>query len=1632
MLTIRNHKFIALLLCFVMVATSVAQFLAPATVHAAESADLTILEWDPEAEEGEPIDKTFITEGGETTLKVKGATGDVQWQFYAEEVDTWISIYGETKDTIVLKYAKVANMLDDVDKTKIRCIQKDGDKVIESNEIGFYVRPMEAAATFPFFSMGRAINEDQTATVEDTEAGDEELQETCLVVIRYMKGKTMVATEWTGTAIKGNTITNVEPVVSPTVLGYAPAEVTVNPPVEGFTPDPAEINLKDYGPINSNVTITVEYEPVFVNFSVEHYQQNLEDDKYPEVPTKIVSKTGYTDDQVGDKLALNYTGFYALPYDPTTLIAADGSTVVYVYYDRMYYLMSLDLDGGHGVEPVYAKYGTKIEIGTPTKAGYTFAGWKAVNNNGEVTGDLLTSAQISGTMPAANTKYKAIWTPGDTTFDVVYWYENANDNKYSQAGAQYDITVKSGTVVDGETYKGYAFSGRDNEHFTFSHADEDVKINGDGSTVVNVYFARKVYTITYVMGSWANKCNLAEHRHTDECKGLKCSTHTEECEKKLTCETTEHIEHTADCLACTKPVHEQHTDACCTITTSHTHSEICYITNYSRSGRCNLGQHPNNPTDGTTHSHTYGYYRYTCVYYNGNWYYYDMNNNVNQNVCTAHVHGEGCVYSDEIHVHGDACYSDVIHKHTDECYTYNCDCVDHTHISECYELKCGKWEHYHSGNTCYLLVTTKYDADITKVWEESPVKDVIDGGYVFQSNITQKYYSFLEKMPGYDLRMTKSSFDGYTKYTWYYYLEVLPGSDTTGKTIRTDSGKTYELYHTSSVYASGLSLTYAEDYFPITGFTQRDKTVPKFSNATAYLYYTRNSYNLTFSNYGDMVEDKGGTFYYEQDISDQYFKPDYPADLEANAYEFDGWYTSPFFGDTRFEFTYKEDGKTLNATMPANDITLYAKWVPKTHNVNIYLTNDMSADNKVGDTQVVAHRAQAANPYGDEEPVHPDSELYEFVGWFYDDVDSEGKTVTKAFDFSMPITKDLNLYAKWSSKVMVDYTIRYELADGTKIAEDTIGQALAGTSKTFEAKVGDALKEGYQTGYYPQTSSHNLDILIESDNVYTFIYEKKDFIEYTVKYLEYGTNAEIYEQEVKSTTDAVVVETFKPKTGYMPDAYQKQMALSSVAENNVIVFWYTKDDVHAPVQVIHYVQNAAGTAYTEYLSTTDLSGVINKDYSVNVLELTGYDFARATANENAVNADENGKVTAKVTANGLLIELYYDRELHPYEFMFLEQGTNKVIAESETGTGRYGDKVKEDAKDIAGYKLVSATPQEIRIQLEDDRNVALKNVKIFYYVENEVPIHYEVVGPDGCGEVSPESETVKVVSGNADGSVATANQYYSFKGWYSDPDCTKLITTNAHYTPKKTGVCNVYDAETNITSVVDAYEEKTYYAKFEENNVALNYEVVGPEGCGTVTPEQETVRVLTGVANGSTASAYGKIYKFVGWYADAACETLLSTDADYKPTKEAGAAWVDGTTYYAKFDYNLTKLVITKTGIDEIDHHAKSGDSEAEYQTVMFKITGPDYEQTVAVCGNNSVVIDGLVVGDEYTITEITDWSWRYAPEQSSYKITLEPDIAKNAVVVKNKRVVKNDENDNWKWLNGGAYTENGFGGVSK
>lgn len=1229
--------------------------------------------------------------------------------------DQWANIVGDTESEMVLTYAKLQNALSG-NAAVVRCALTRAGETVYTAEATVTVDPNVETETTTVTEQIPVTSYYQPSAVSRAKALNEgvmaanDQSDTCSVVINYVFANgDQAISPWTATVAKGSSIK--QDVVSPTITGYTPDYGTY--PVD-------ETNVQ------TDKTFTVTYTAADVGFTVKHYQQNVVDDnKYTLVDADTEKKSGFTDTEIGKGHEKTYPGFTALLYDTTTKIAADGSTVVEIYYDRNYYLMNFNLDGGYGVEPIYARFGAPISVGTPTKPGYTFVSW---------------TPSIPSTMPDENTSYTASWKIGESGFTVVFWYENANDDGYSVAGTYKPADVKPGTEKKSDDYKNQSFTGRDTKHFTYNAAKaETVTVKGDGSTVLNVYYTRNTYTLKF--------------RYLD-------------CDK---------------------------------------------------------------------------------------WF---------------------------LHTHNDNCYKVI------------------------------------------KTITAKYQADIHSnfpikesnetIWWEVPV-----GCKSFKPGMQ---LGSIDTMPGEDI--TFKSDDTQSGATLYYYLETLNGE----KGTYSHGGKNFELYKqiTLNKYCQ---LTYTEEFHNITGFTQwwSDPEFDKMEQGGVayegityddyyyikdnnYLCYTRNSYNLKFYNYNAYVDGKGGSVQYEAPLKTYNFTPEYPAGLESNAYEFAGWYTTAGCYDGS-----EVNWDTMTMPMPpASEVILYAKWAPKTHTVTFAKTEGAEPE----ETQTVAH-GEKAKEYTTE------NGNYTFVGWFYKDEDG----VEHAFDLSMAVRRDMNLYAKWRATEMASYIIHYQLQDGTPVADDTKGSALNLSTKTFYAKGGSDLNKDYQSGYFPETNSHSITMDINGTNEYTFIYIPVQKVNYTVRYLEKGTNKVLHTEKTDETSNAVITETFVAITGYAPDAYQKRLVLSANEEENVLIFWYVADTEHAPVQIIHWTQNIEGEGYTEYQSSTNLNGVIREGQTSTALSIPGFAYAEGTAvaGETTTKFTKPSTPNAVLTAAGLVLNLYYDRIEYPYEFRFREQGTDKELADPVTGNARYQAQVTQTAKPIPGYTLASAENQAINIAIEDG-TTAVKNVKIFYYTEQTVDIKYEVVGPDGCGTLDNYQDVqLKVTTGEVKGSTPTATDGFKFVGWYKDKDCTQLVDT-------------AWVADSKLTPV------KT--------------------------------------------KNYG--------------------------TAEAPVMGYEAATYYAKFEYDVADLTITKQGWEEID----------ENQSFIFDVTGPGITGTmkVVIKGNkSSVTIKGLKVGT-YTVTEVTSWSWRYEPANNAsaqQKITLDP-TGKNEVTFKNTRTKD-------KWLGGDAYSKNEF-----
>lgn len=126
-------------------------------------------------------------------------------------------------------------------------------------------------------------------------------------------------------------------------------------------------------------------------------------------------------------------------------------------------------------------------------------------------------------------------------------------------------------------------------------------------------------------------------------------------------------------------------------------------------------------------------------------------------------------------------------------------------------------------------------------------------------------------------------------------------------------------------------------------------------------------------------------------------------------------------------------------------------------------------------------------------------------------------------------------------------------------------------------------------------------------------------------------------------------------------------------------------------------------------------------------------------------------------------------------------------------------------------------------------------------------------------------------------------------------------------------------------------------------------------------------------------------------------------------------------------------LSITKSGHDSID----------ENQSYVFIVNGKDGTPTQSVqnlrvviivndqkSGNGwSTTITGLPIG-KYTVSEDTNWSWRYLLDGDNSKTVTVTTSSNGEVSFTNKRETETNhvtDSNKWKWLNGASYCDNRF-----
>ena len=1504
----RGRRLVSLVLCLVMTAQ-----LLPSLVTAADAAELSV----SVVQDGRAVERMNVSQAENAVVEAVCTAGDagLQWQILTEE--GWVDIYGADSAGLTVSYALVQEVLSDAGDAYVRCAAAvDGetafsDPVCVTAELSVPVTQADVAAYEAAQAQERAAQQAETAAAAKKTARragrSARTGEYVQISINYLDAETglPIYTGFSAQIERGTAYSNT--VISPTYLGYAPYYNEAKPdtavPAQGEVdaPDRADSIVlqvaENYD--KAAYVVNVYYKAIDVPYAARFYFQNIHDDFYTEDVSLYRQYTARTGTIItNDMLAADAdrtVGFNKLYHYPES-VAADGSTVFECYYDRNYHLIMFDSNGGYGTEPVYARYGTPFLVNEPTRHGYVFGGWDLVGEDGQGDG---TADALPDTIPDENRSYIAIWTTAQTAYTKVYWVQNANDNEYSYAGAV-SVSADSGDRVSGDNDLTAATAlcnlgaeedhthdkdcyDKEARHYVYECADQDVLVEGDGSTVVNVYYTRRVYTMRFFYAhEWYNNgkpkyyiVGGSTRKFGHQNDGMDGRSNQYMRPKKDGVVVN-------DVLSLLENIENSQWGEVPALPKINAPEGVAYSTGTL-------------PEEGYNEkAHKFYYFEFKARY-----------------GADLSALWPSEVF-DKVEVTGGHTSNgakDYMKEGQWGRYAYFAGWNGEYNIQY-------NWSNPNSTIKCYYPILDKqlvYNDDFVTDTRFADRQDPDD----------MNFLAFFDN--GADIKWS-------VPRQWIYKLYVETPAGQEGE--REFNGVSYDLYRT--VYATDDNTKIESQTRPgLPGFVsagERDAGWKQEDNGTlddgrlsytANLFYKRQDYDLALHNYSKVKE---YDVPFAGDI-DAYIReatgssegiPPYPATLEKDGYTFAGWYTSPG--------CYKDSEYGPGSTMPAGDLALYAKWVPIQHNVRFFRTYDDMLAYEVGDDAAVEvlydlkvdHGTLAA---GVEQPADTSGHGYTFGGWFY--MKNNKKTAYTPLD--MPIVRDMNVFADWGTHSAQPFIIHYARLEAETdaawnaaaraaalydprdnkaytassggetrhyvylaedggfhrtVADDSTGYAFQGTTRTFIPKAGapfDQLYDGYNSGYFPTLASHSATIQYEDDasdpaaNVFTFTYVHAESVSYTVEYRYHSDNRLITAAPgggtvTKTTEMAVVTERFAVVADYLPDAFYKRLVLAvekdengkyTGARDNVITFYYTPDMQNAYYAVHHMLQDldAAGESLTQdenggYVNYTEASfhtegiGAVNSTQTVKPQTFSGF----TPLTTGVVTADGTAQQVTKGTdgftftvhEKGTELYVFYVRNTQSYWVYHLRYGTDisdltkltydaddeahssGVLLPVETGAGRYGTVVTAQAEDIDGMSCVSAAQQSISLRPKDTQNYI-----IFYYETKQYTVEYRV-WPYGGGSVSP---AIEVVSGTAalSGSTAAAESGYAFQGWYMDEACTvsvpegKAEAAGAKLLPKRDGLLTNPNKNVFYAKFMPAFGDLTIV---RENGT-------GDEGAGT-------------------------------------------------------------------------------------------------------------------------------------------------------------------------------------------------------
>ena len=757
-----------------------------------------------------------------------------------------------------------------------------------------------------------------------------------------------------------------------------------------------------------------------------------------------------------------------------------------------------------------------------------------------------------------------------------------------------------------------------------------------------------------------------------------------------------------------------------------------------------------------------------------------------------------------------------------------------------------------------LRITAKYDAGISDKWPTYnksstwSTTNTYSGNWLEGYSLNGPFQVNINTMPlnGAKFYGPKT---GSSSESAHYYVEVLPGES--GDT--TVSGVTYKLHHTDTSPGEGYIVT-EEDRYPITGFTLNKeistKLEAKYNNAK--FYYTRNSYDVVYINNGVTV--KTTSYYYEQSISDAgSYTPARPSTL-PDTFTFGGWYADPAGGQA-YTFTGK--------TMPAQNVTVYAKWNEPTVNGTAHIKIDgTDAGTTLEGVKYGGTITEQLNAL--QETIMKDKTGYTWRGW------RTGPNGTgEPFNVDTKIYSDITLFPYYTKDGT--FTVKYvTVKDDVTAPVDTKAYAEDSFADLMSPGKLVAADGEYFLGWYDGTATYQPrdKYQIKSNHA-----NKENVITLTAQWgarpagttLTYksngGTGEDMVENLANNATVTTIANPFS-RVGYTfkgwdtdPEgegsiAPNTQVQVDNKDGENVLyAIWTANTDTKYTVEF--YYQNTDGTYPQDAnKSVVRNDGTTDTTVSVKDSDKLPQDGGKYVFDE----SNANNVLSGVVAGNGsLVLKLYFKLNTASYTIHHYLNGTTVKVADDQTGAMTIGEELTANksnalylayaAADVASY----APSQTITIAADESENV----ITVYYTMPLTIKAKDASKTYDGDPLTQPDFTMEGLVNGDT-------------KENFSLSMTAASTITNAGSTP------NVIDTAT--VKYNNGGEIPSYY------NVSYK------PGTLTVTPVTDKVTVT--VTENSAEHTYdGNEHSVKGYASMTADNTLYDVTKSVKATETA--AW---------------------------------------------------------------------------------------------------------------------------------------------